>query len=99
MAVAILGDLSLTKLVSTTSFKNQLNLDYAAYQVSSMATFQQYNQLLPSGVKYVVVGCLGPILVEQRVTPSENRELTISKCEDNLYCIFTVVSVYLSVVF
>ena len=79
MAVAILGDLSLTKLVSTSSFKNQLGLDCAAYQVSSMMTFHQYDMLLPSGVKYVVVGCLGPLLIEQRATPAENREITISK--------------------
>jgi hypothetical protein len=80
MAIAFLGDLSLSKLVSLSSFKTQLGLDCAAYQVSSMMTFLQYDKLLPEGVKYVVIGCLGPILIEQRATPSENRELTISKC-------------------
>ncbi len=39
MSVAILGDLSLSKMVKTESFKAQLAVDYASYQVSRQRFF------------------------------------------------------------
>ncbi len=79
MAVAILGDLCLTKMVSSPFFKSRIHMDYAAYQVSSMTSLQQYDMLLPAGVKYLLVGCLGPLLIELRHAQGENREVSISK--------------------
>lgn len=78
MAVAILGDLSFTKMVSVPMFQNLLNMDYVPYQVSSLMTFEQYHRLLPSGVRYILVGCLAPLLVEVKFTTMEGRELELS---------------------
>jgi hypothetical protein len=82
MTVAILGDLSLSKMVKSQEFKAQLAVDFASYQVSSMPTLLQYNLLMPQGVKYVVVGCLGPLLLELQYSPEENRQITLSMPEN-----------------
>jgi hypothetical protein len=66
-------------MVSSPFFKSKMHLDYAAYQVSSMTTFHQYDMLLPSGVKYLFVGCLGSLLVELRQNQGETREVAVSK--------------------
>ncbi len=43
MSVAILGDLSLSKMVKSESFKTQLAVDYASYQVRRQySTFRMF---------------------------------------------------------
>jgi hypothetical protein len=44
-----------------------------------MLTLLQYDLLMPRGVRYVVVGCLGSLLLEIPYDPAENREVLLSK--------------------
>jgi hypothetical protein len=44
-----------------------------------MLTLLQYDLLMPRGVRYVVVGCLGSLLLEVQYDPAENREVLLSK--------------------
>ncbi len=77
MSIAFLGDLSFSKMLSTSSFKSKLVLAHSFYQVSSLSTLQSYTQLLPADVKYVVLGCLQPILMTLNNVKGEKREVTI----------------------
>jgi hypothetical protein len=69
MSVAVLGDLDLSQLVITPLFKETvLGSETVFYPASTLATFAQYKSLLPPGIRYLVVGCLGPLLAEYSLT-------------------------------
>ncbi len=68
MSIAILGDLNLSQLVIMPQFREVLNTDFVFYPASTMSSFAQYRTLLPPGIRYLVVGCLSPMLAEYSLT-------------------------------
>jgi hypothetical protein len=62
MTISIVGDLNLSQLLILPRFRTVLNYDYVFCPSSNMASFAQYKTLLPVGTRYLVVGCLGPLL-------------------------------------
>lgn len=79
MSVAFLGDFSFSKMLSSPHFKTKFVLAHSFYQVSSLATLGNYKQLLPADVKYVVLGCLQPVLLTLKIVKGEKRDATLSK--------------------
>lgn len=68
MTIAILGDLNLSQLLIMPRFRLVLNTDFVFCLASSMASFAQYRTMLPPGTRYLVVGCLSPLLGDQPLT-------------------------------
>ncbi len=70
MMIAIIGDLNLSQFFINPKFQSFLNLDYLFCPSTTMASFAQYRSLLPTGTRYLVVGCLTltPLLGDQQLT-------------------------------
>ncbi len=68
MSIAILGDLDLSQLVTMPHFKDSIGSEFVFYPASNLASFAQYRTMLPRGVRYLVVGCLAPLLAEYSLT-------------------------------
>ncbi len=68
MTVTILGDLNLSQLLINPKFRSTLNLDFVFCPSTSLVSFHQYRTLLPVGTRYLVVGCLAPLLGDQQLT-------------------------------
>ncbi len=68
MTITIIGDLSLSQLLINPRFRATLNLDYVFCPSTTMSSFDQYKTLLPVGTKYLVIGCLGPLLGDQQLS-------------------------------
>ncbi len=82
MSIAFLGDMSFAKILSSPQFKSKFMLAHSFYHVSSMTTLSSYQHLLPSDMKYVVLGCLQPILMTLNNVKGEKRESTIRDYKD-----------------
>jgi hypothetical protein len=78
MSVSIIGDLNLSQLLIVPHFKTVLNMDFTFCPASTMASFTQYRTLLPLGTRFIVVGCLAPLLATQSLTP----DVELSKFRD-----------------
>jgi hypothetical protein len=68
MTITIIGDLSLSQLLINPKFRATLNLDYIFCPSTTMVSFAQYETLLTTRTKYLVVGCLAPLLGDQQLT-------------------------------
>jgi hypothetical protein len=62
MTKAIIGDINFSQVVMMPQFREIMNLDFIFCPASTMITFSQYRTLLPPATKYLVVGCLAPLL-------------------------------------
>ena len=84
LTISILGDLNLSQLLIIPRFRIVLNSDFVFYPASTMSSLAQYRTLLPAGTRYLVVGCLSPLLVDQTLTADMELSMyyfcTISNC-------------------